>query len=141
MNKFKKGFTLLELLFVAALIAILAAIILAALSSARNKGKDSSIESQMKSLQNQVELDFVGSGYANTFTNTSPFWASSDAKVQNILNSIDKDTKTHTAFGAKSSWAAQARLVQDSSKYFCVDASGKGTTSTTVLPVGNTVCP
>ena len=134
------GFTLLELLVVVAIIGLLTAIVTIALSSARSKGIDASIKSQMKSLQNQIEITYVGSSYNNLFTSNNS-WAAADTKIQNFLTIIDKLSSTHTAGSTTSFWAAQVRLVNESSKYFCVDTTGKMSTSTTAMAAGATVCP
>ena len=136
------GFTLIELLVVIAIIAILAAVALIFLGPARKKGQDASIQSQMKSLQNQIELTFVGVSYAPAFSiGSGDYWASSDAKIQTLLTEINKQTTVHRAGSDASGWAAQARLVNDTTKYFCVDTSSKGSISTTQMAAGATVCP
>ena len=52
----KKGFTLIELLVVVAIVGVLSSVVLASLSSARSKGRDAKRISEMKSLQNAIEL-------------------------------------------------------------------------------------
>lgn len=137
---FKKGFTLIELLVVLAIIGVLASLVLIFLGPARKKGQDSSIQSHMKGLQNQIELTFVGVNYAAAFTGGNT-WASSNPKIQSFLTEVDKKTTVHTAGSTAGGWAAQARLVNDTTKYFCIDTSGKGSISSTPLVAGNTVCP
>ena len=139
-RKFTLGFTLIELLVIVAIIGILASVVMVLSGNARTKGADAAIKSQMKSLQNQVEIIFIGS-YATAFTNVSPYWFSDNTQIQALLTSIDKQTTVHTAYSTASAWAAQARLVQNTANYFCVDASGKGSTSSTPMAAGGTVCP
>ena len=54
----RKGFTLIELLVVVAVIGILASVILLGLSSVRGKGRDSRRISDLKNIQNGLELFF-----------------------------------------------------------------------------------
>lgn len=51
-----RGFTLIELLVVIAIIGLLSSIVLAALTAARNKGYDAQRVSNLKSMQNSLEL-------------------------------------------------------------------------------------
>jgi prepilin-type N-terminal cleavage/methylation domain-containing protein len=136
--KFKKGFTLLELIVVIAIIGILVVAISAFLGSARNQGKDSAIQSEMKSLVNQINIVVGGGSYATVFDGAS--WSSSDPKIQQLLTSINRYSSVHTANADVNAWAVQVQLTSDTSKYFCVDTSGKGTTSETALGTA-TVCP
>ncbi|MEK7628545.1 MAG: type II secretion system protein [Patescibacteria group bacterium] len=52
----KRGFTLIELLVVIAIIGILSSVVLASLNSARKKGRDARRISDVKQLQNALEL-------------------------------------------------------------------------------------
>ena len=63
--KNNKGFTLIELMVVIAIIAVLSGVVLAALSSSNSKGNDSKIQSQLKSMVNQANLFLgtMGTGY------------------------------------------------------------------------------
>ena len=54
----KKGFTLIELLVVVAVIGILASVVLLGLSSVRSKGRDARRISDLKQIQNGLELYF-----------------------------------------------------------------------------------
>ncbi len=62
MSKFKKGFTLVELLAVIAIIGILASVVLASLSTARRKARDARRVADIKQLQLAVELYADSSG-------------------------------------------------------------------------------
>ena len=58
MNK-NKGFTLIELIVVVAIIGLLSAVVVSALTSARNKGKDATIKSIMNQARNQADIFFL----------------------------------------------------------------------------------
>lgn len=59
----KKGFTLIEVLIVVAIIGILASIILLGLGAFRGKGRDSRRMTDLRQVQNALELYFVKNGY------------------------------------------------------------------------------
>jgi prepilin-type N-terminal cleavage/methylation domain-containing protein len=65
-SKFKKGFTLLELLVVISILALLMAMGLVAFSTAQQRGRDSKRRGDIKATQNAFEQYFVvnGSEYA-----------------------------------------------------------------------------
>ena len=60
-SKYKKGFTLLEVLIVIAIIGILVSIGVASFSSAQKKSRDSRRRSDMKAAQNAVEQYYADS--------------------------------------------------------------------------------
>lgn len=56
LKKLSKGFTLIELLVVVSLIGILATLVLANLNAARQRGRDAQRKSDLKSIQNALQL-------------------------------------------------------------------------------------
>src|SRR3989344_3793820 len=54
----QKGFTLLELLVVVAIIGLLTTVVLVALTSARNKGADAGVKSNLRNANAQAEIFF-----------------------------------------------------------------------------------
>lgn len=58
----KNGFTLIELLVVIAVIGILASVILASLNSARAKARDAKRISDIRQVQNALEMYYTDSG-------------------------------------------------------------------------------
>jgi len=62
MNTKSKGFTLIELLVVVAIIGILATIILSSLSSARESARDAKRLSDIKTMQNALEIYHLENG-------------------------------------------------------------------------------
>ena len=73
LKKYKKGFTLIELLVVIAIIAILASVVLVSLSVARAKGRDAKRVSDLKQIQNALELYYSDYGkYPRIFSGQAP---------------------------------------------------------------------
>lgn len=60
-----KGFTLIELMVVSAIIALLTSIILGSLGEAKAKGRDSERVQEIKTLQTAIELYQLEFGYPN----------------------------------------------------------------------------
>lgn len=58
-----KGFTIIELLVVVAIIGLLAVIVLAALSTSKEKGVDASRKRALHEIHNALELFYTDSGY------------------------------------------------------------------------------
>jgi prepilin-type N-terminal cleavage/methylation domain-containing protein len=56
MSSKKEGFTLIELLVVVAIIGVLASVVMVSLNSARAKGRDARRMSDIKQIQNAIEL-------------------------------------------------------------------------------------
>lgn len=61
-NKNSRGFTLIELLVVVAIIGVLSSVVLASLNSARAKSRDARRISDMRNLQNAMELFYDQTG-------------------------------------------------------------------------------
>jgi prepilin-type N-terminal cleavage/methylation domain-containing protein len=62
--KRNKGFTIIELLIVVAIIGILAAIIVASLNNARARGRDVRRIRDIQEMHNAIELYIAQNGYA-----------------------------------------------------------------------------
>lgn len=142
--KREKGFTLIELLVVVGIIAILSAIVLGLISNGRGKASDSAIQSELSSLKNQAALYAASNTPPNSFNllfTTNNSWSSANVNVNSILANINKKSVVHTAGSSASSWAAQVRLVSDTSKYLCIDSNLNFITGTTAMVAGSTVCP
>ena len=147
--KFQKGFTLLELLVVIAVIGILAAVIMASVNSARGKSADSAIKSQMNSIRNQAQLFVDTNGTFGSFTSGA---CPSSANTTSTTTAVFYDTevkKVTEASGLRTggslqgtgatattsltacasngtSWVAAVVLKTSTSQAWCVDAAGAG---------------
>ena len=65
--KEQRGFTLLELLIVIAIIAILASAVIANLNSARNKAQDAKIRTELKSVDQAISVYLASDSPASLF--------------------------------------------------------------------------
>jgi prepilin-type N-terminal cleavage/methylation domain-containing protein len=91
LTKSKKGFTLIELMIVIAIIGILTAVVLAALSSARAKSRDAKRLSDVKQIQLALENYFDNN---STFPPTIATLASQSSGSGAILPSEPLDPST-----------------------------------------------
>ncbi|KKW23297.1 MAG: Prepilin-type cleavage/methylation protein [Candidatus Kaiserbacteria bacterium GW2011_GWB1_52_6] len=144
----KQGFTLIELLVVIAIIGLLASIILVSLNSARNKGKDTRIISDAGQVRTQIETEAsTGGAYTSSasacVTATDTINATSGncntLRADAATNGGAVTVKATVASGAFSAYAVYGQLVTDSTKYFCVDSTGKTTPAATAATT--VVCP
>lgn len=138
-NVYKKGFTLIELLVVIAIIGILAGIVLASLGSARSKGSDAKYQEQLKGLQSSAEIYYSNNG---SYTGLCTVGSSDTTGTYNLLLASNYGGTAPVCNPSATAWAAAHALASNSSVYFCVDSTGKATTTTTALTSGgNTYCP
>lgn len=130
----KKGFTLMELLVVVAIIGILAAIVLVSLNSARNKGKNAAIKSQMVSLRSAGELHNEDNGSFATFCASTEATNLSAGVTNSGGTSFDCDATADA-------WAAEVQLVGAGAGFWCVDSTGASKAEAATKGATATVCP
>ena len=150
-----RGFTLIEVLIVIAIIAILSAASLAFLGGGRNKGKDTALKSGMYELFQQMEQYYENnSNYGLTMaaatcpTTGGTIFATDNTVVSMIAqlrNSNNNGTIVCATGGPSSatSWAVVARTA-DGTAYWCVDSAQHAQTApSTALGGGaaTAVCP
>lgn len=83
-RKNKKGFTILELLVVVAIIAILAAITVAGVSDSRTKSRIAKIKSNINSIQKQAVVYFNTTGNYKYGSNDSSGYARPDGTTSGL---------------------------------------------------------
>ena len=160
MKNFKKGFTLLELLIVVAIIALLTALVLGYLGSARNKGNDAGIKENLRNANAQAEIFWstntaAPSSYTNVCSalttlgaNTLSLFMVAAAKDANLGSNYSDDPSDGgtwnqaTCNDSANAWADEAPLngsTASSPVMWCVDSVGKSQQESTSIGVG-TAC-
>ncbi len=131
--KNRKGFTLVEMLVVIAVIGIISTVALTALGPARNKAKDTRIISGLNQVRALAETLYSAGSYA---------------AVTVVQADIAKSATDITANGGQlaitlsadnSAYAAYSRLASNNAHYYCVDSVG--TTREVVGVPANGICP
>lgn len=123
MNK-QKGFTIIELIVVIAIIAVLASIVMVNVTSYIAKGKDAAIKGNLLSAMTDaaVYYDLNTTGAAVCADTASGFKTAYDAAAAiSGAESCADDT---------GKFCACAQLMSDTTKYFCVDSVGHKTETT-----------
>jgi prepilin-type N-terminal cleavage/methylation domain-containing protein len=147
-HRLEKGFTLLELLIVIAMIGLLAAVVLASINTSRAKGSNSSIKSSMHTVFNQAEIIFTTSNpnsYGNAFTlgacaQTAGTLFADNTIWSNIQKAQTQSGGTATCASTSSAWAVSVPLkaAEGSNTYWCVDSLGRAKGETAAIV--STVC-
>lgn len=111
----KRGFTLMELLIVIAIIGILISISTVAYGSAQKKTRDSRRRSDLKALQSGFEQYYAD--------NSNNYPATCSLSTTYMPNGMPKDPKTGTAYTATTDWYNCA------TSSYCVCAAIEGETN------------
>mgnify|MGYP000087221160 CR=1 FL=1 len=144
MKILQKGFTLIELMIVVAIIGILASVVLASLNTARDKGADAAIKANVNGIRAQAELyyDSNGNTYAGTaYTVQACLTAAqtgnmfADANVMSALNAsaTQSGAGLSRCAAAANSWVIAFQLKtggtagDTTADAYCVDSTGQAT--------------
>lgn len=120
-----RGFTLIEILVVIAIIGILAGITLVALGGARNKARDSRIISEMSQLRSAAIL-YDDMQIPNAYTGMS--CTTTDPAINNLCDDIQnkqggKNLLINIEPLAGQEYCAEVQL--NSGKWWCIDSQGR----------------
>lgn len=152
-----KGFTIIELLVVVAIIALLASIILINVNAIRAQAADSKTKSQMSSLRAAAESYYNDNGNnygldttaamdcatggmaADTGDSGFPGLVAASAYSDGILPTCTTDAVDGVSVATQ--WSAYKQL-KASTNYFCVDSKGTAEEPPTwTAPVNGGPCP
>ena len=139
MNKKSKGFTIIELLVVVAIIAVLASIVLVNVTSYIAKGKDASIKGNLATIRTNAAVLYEGtnpSSYA-TFITTGctaghSTFMSPRAAITSAGGTVDCPTASATAWCVKSTLNVSGSWCVDSTGYSGAPAAGTDCTGTDI---------
>ncbi len=129
MHYFKsKGFTMIELLVVVAIVGILSAVVTTLVTSSKNRSNDTKIKSQMASLKKTIEI--YGSSNSNNYGTVLNSCTTPSTVFTDVISDTYKFTNTANypagtvlnCYSSGGTWAVSASL---SSNYWCVDYNGK----------------
>jgi len=116
--KKEKGFTIIELLVVVAIIAVLAAIVLVNVTQYINKGKDAAIKGNMATILTNAAVYYDGNGDYSGFATDAGFTVPS-AAISNAGKAVTAGTKTDG-----SAFCACATQYDTTNTTYCVDSTG-----------------
>lgn len=146
-----RGFTLIEILVVVAIIGILTSVVMGSLNTARDRAEDASVRANMSAMRSQAELyhEVNGSSFEGVCDNTAGvggvktiYMGVSEAVFATGGSSVGTGPTTvyaGTCNDDVSSWAAEASL--KTGGFYCIDNTGKAATSTTaLLGAGEMIC-
>jgi prepilin-type N-terminal cleavage/methylation domain-containing protein len=90
LKKRDQGFTIIELLVVIVVIAILALIVITTYSGIQSKARDVTRQSDLKTLQSQIETFYSANGYYPNLTDlNSSTWRAAHMKTLSADNLVD----------------------------------------------------
>lgn len=120
----KKGFTLIELMVIVAIVGLMSILILAFLGTARSKGNDAAIKVNLNTIKNQAELYYAtkGGGTYATGVSTDAHPTSCDSMMSAAQQNVFKDA--HVARGLTAEYKIHG---SDWSKVLCANDLGSNT--------------
>jgi prepilin-type N-terminal cleavage/methylation domain-containing protein len=132
----QKGFTIIELIVVIAIIAVLASIVLVNVTSYINKGKDVSMQGNMANLvTNYAVFADVGG------TTGAAYLAQAGATGgKNFVDAMVTAGYTLAPNNSGAAWCECSIMKADATKTFCVDSTGAKITKTGSVACA-TECP
>jgi prepilin-type N-terminal cleavage/methylation domain-containing protein len=121
--KIQKGFTIIELVVVIAIIAILAAIVLINVAGYINKGKDAAIKSDMHTLITDA-ISATNGDWTGYVCTSDTAWTAITAGIQTASGAAKCNINSGATTPNTSFCACVKELAPVTPTWFCVDSSG-----------------
>jgi prepilin-type N-terminal cleavage/methylation domain-containing protein len=139
----RKGFTIIELLVVVAIIGILTTIIIVSLREASDRAKNTNVIANVTQIRKTAEGMYAqgSSGYEDLCLS-----GALNVIYTDVLKTLKEDIEKYggsniVCHSSKYSYCVSAQLGGSVTKYFCVDSDGNNIESTSnVCAVSNIAC-
>jgi prepilin-type N-terminal cleavage/methylation domain-containing protein len=129
-----KGFTLLELLIVVAILVMIIAIVMTNLSANKSKAANAGVKSNAHTISQQAEIYYMsnGSTYGNAFAfgqcaqTAGTLFA--DTTLWRALQEMERQSgSTATCVSTSAAWAVAVplKVAEGSNTHWCIDSQGK----------------
>lgn len=135
--KKRKGFTLVELLIVIAIIGVLTATVLTSLGDARESGINAKIMAELDGLSKRASIEFSETGSYNSACGTNG--TATSTIILNLITSVETlSPESVVCNGSHTEFAVSAAMMTN---YWCVDSTGQRKEINAALTPGQMVCP
>lgn len=122
----QRGFTLVELMVIVAIIGLFSTVALTSLSGSRHKGNDAAIKTQLREIQKSAEIYALYNGNKFGVADDCKTGMFASVKIKPLFDALKSANLETGALCVSTNvgYAVQSQLISDSSKYWCVDSTG-----------------
>lgn len=131
----KKGFTIIELLVVVAIIAVLASIVLVNVTQYIAKGRDAAIKGNLSNLATNAAVYYddinQGNGDYLGFSASTSVGCGATGPIYLAISGAGSTLVCAETASTGAAWCGCAQLKFDATHYYCVDSTGAKVENTT----------